>query len=109
MEELLKKMAKQLDSLDEASLSSMRDKYVKIVNEFEPTERWQEATLILSFIQAKIWKNQLFNYHWAARTKLQGRKGGLNPIFSLDLNKAEKQNKNKTPAKEISFKPKRND
>ncbi len=109
MEELLKKMAKQLDSLDEASLNSMREKYVKIVNEFEPTERWQEATLILSFIQAKIWKNQLFNYHWAARTKLQGRKVNIDPIFSLDLKKAENKNLNKTPAKEITFKPKRND
>ncbi len=105
MEDLLKRMAKQLDGLDEASLNNLREKYVKIVNDFEPTERWQEATLILSFIQAKIWKNQLFNYHWAARTKLQGRKGSMEPIFSLDLKKPEKNNTEKKPAKRISFKP----
>ncbi len=101
MEELLKKMAKQLDSLDEASLISLRDKYIRIVDNFEPTERWQEATLILSFIQAKMWKNQLFNYHWSARTKLMGREGEIPPIFSLDL--PSKENKNLTPAIEIPF------
>ncbi len=102
MEELLKKMAKQLDSLDEASLMSLRDKYIRIVDNFEPTERWQEAVLILSFIQSMMWKNQLFNYHWSARTKLQGKNGDLAPIFSLDL--PELENRNKKSAIEIKFK-----
>ena len=45
MEQLLIKMARQLDALDEASL----------------------LALVFSFIQAKRWKNQLFNYSWSAQ------------------------------------------
>ena len=41
------------------------EKYAGLVARFEPTRRWEEAALVLSFIQAKRWKNQLFNYHWA--------------------------------------------
>lgn len=69
MEQMLLKLARQLDSLDEASLTSLWEKYANLVNEFEPTQRWQEAVLVLSFIQAKRWKNQLFNTKWAARTR----------------------------------------
>ena len=71
MEHVLQKMARQLDALDEASLSGLWDKYAAEVGVFEPTKRWQEAVLVLSFIQAKRWKNQLFKTQWAARTKLQ--------------------------------------
>ncbi len=70
MEQLLLKMAHQLDTLDEASLTALWEKYAHIVNRFEPSERWQEAALVLSFIQAKRWKNQLFNTKWASRTRL---------------------------------------
>ena len=66
MEELLRKMARQLDGLDEASLMSLWDKYANLVSRFEPTKRWEDAVLILSFIQAKRWKNQLFNSNWQA-------------------------------------------
>ena len=31
------------------------------------TKRWEEAALVFSFIQAKRWKNQLFNYSWSAQ------------------------------------------
>jgi hypothetical protein len=69
MEQMLLKLARQLDALDEASLMSLWEKYASAVNKFEPTQRWQEAVLVLSFIQAKRWKNQLFNTHWAVRTR----------------------------------------
>lgn len=69
MEQLLLKLARQLDAMDEASLMALWDKYAQIVQHFEPSERWQEAVLVLSFIQAKRWKNQLFNTQWAARTR----------------------------------------
>ena len=42
-------------------------KYAVIVSHFEPTKRWEEAALVFSFIQAKRWKNQLFNYSWSAQ------------------------------------------
>ena len=67
MEQLLIKMARQLDALDEASLLALWDKYAVIVSRFEPTKRWEEAALVFSFIQAKRWKNQLFNYSWSAQ------------------------------------------
>ena len=57
MEQLLIKMARQLDALDEASLLALWDKYAVIVSHFEPTKRWEEAALVFSFIQAKRWKN----------------------------------------------------
>lgn len=67
MEQLLLKMARQLDALDEASLLALWEKYAVIVSNFEPTRRWEEAALVLSFIQAKRWKNQLFNHSWSAQ------------------------------------------
>ena len=72
MEQLLIKMARQLDALDEASLLALWDKYAVIVSHFEPTKRWEEAALVFSFIQAKRWKNQLFNYSWSAQASRRG-------------------------------------
>ena len=64
MEKLLEKLARQLDSIDEASLMALWSKYATITSRFEPTKRWEEACLIFSLIQAKHFKNQLFNYCW---------------------------------------------
>ena len=64
MEKLLLKLARQLDALDEASLMSLWSKYATMTSRFEPTRRWEEGALVFSLIQAKRWKNQLFNYCW---------------------------------------------
>ena len=69
MEQMLLKMARQLDALDEASLMGLWEKYMQIVSRFEPSQRWQEAVLVLSLIQAKHWKNQLFNVQWSERLR----------------------------------------
>lgn len=69
MEQLLCKLARQLDALDEASLMSLWEKYGAIVGHFEPTRRWEEAALVFAIIQAKRWKNQLFNQQWAAQAR----------------------------------------
>ncbi|MDD6181316.1 MAG: hypothetical protein ACI33N_07620 [Desulfovibrionaceae bacterium] len=69
MEHLLQKMARQLDALDEASLMSLWGQYAARVSRFEPTKRWEEAALVFSLIQAKRWKNQLFNHHWAQQAR----------------------------------------
>lgn len=88
MEKLLARLAQQLDTIDEASLMSLWSKYATVSSRFEPTRKWEEATLIFSLIQAKRWKNQLFNYHWSRQS--QGREGlapqlpGLAPEFSLE-------------------------
>jgi hypothetical protein len=70
MEKLLVRLARQLDDMDEASLMSLWSKYAAIVDHFEPTKRWEESALIFSLIQAKRWKNQLFNYYWALQSHL---------------------------------------
>lgn len=69
MEKVLIKMAEQLAALDEASLTSLWDKYEEMVREFQPTKRWEQAVLVLGMIQILRWKNHLFNHHWAAQQK----------------------------------------
>jgi len=76
LENSLKKMAEQLDALDEASLLGLWEKYHNRVKSFEPTKEWEYASLILSMIQAVRWKNQLFNTKWADRNP---------PDFSQDI------------------------
>lgn len=71
MEKALIKIARQLRSLDEASLMSLWERYAEVVRSFEPSERWEEAVLVLSFIQNVRMKNQLFNHHWAGAHRPQ--------------------------------------
>lgn len=86
MEQLLIKMARQLDALDEASLLALWEKYAMLTSHFEPTKRWEEAALVFSFIQAKRWKNQLFNYSWSSQVRPDAGEipapGGAVPEFS---------------------------
>ena len=90
MEQLLIKMARQLDALDEASLLALWDKYAVIVSHFEPTKRWEEAALVFSFIQAKRWKNQLFNYSWSAQVHPSAASQPVaEPDFFLDPPRAK--------------------
>ena len=66
MESLLLKLARQLDSLDEASLASLWSKYAEITSRFEPTKRWEEACLVLSFITAKRMTKKIILYYIVA-------------------------------------------
>lgn len=91
MEQLLLKMARQLDAIDEASLLALWEKYAMLVSRFEPTKRWEEAALVLSLIQAKHWKNQLFNHKWAAQMRPSGGANeqiSMPPSFALDWSSA---------------------
>lgn len=81
MEHALLKMARQLDALDEASLLALWEKYANIVAQFEPTKRWEEAALVLSFIQGKRWKNQLFNHYWSAQARPATVSEPVQPVF----------------------------
>ncbi len=87
MEKLLEKLARQLDSIDEASLMALWSKYATITSRFEPTKRWEEACLIFSLIQAKHFKNQLFNYCWQQERRVDRpeAKGGQITISSFGL------------------------
>jgi len=66
MERMMEKLAKQLNSFDEASLLSLWGNFAARVERFEPTQRWEEAALCLCLCQAVRWKNQLFNHHFTA-------------------------------------------
>ena len=70
MEQMLQKMARQLNAYDEASLMALWEKYAALVENFEPTKRWEEAALVFSLIQAVHLKNQLFNQRLAASAAL---------------------------------------
>lgn len=72
MEKALEKLARQLMAFDEASLTSMWEKYAAMVQNFEPTKRWEEAVVIFGLIQSIRWKNQLFNYHWKQSNSPEG-------------------------------------
>lgn len=89
MEQLLQKMARQLDSLDEASLMGLWEKYASIVANFEPTKHWEESALIFSFIQAKRWKNQAFNFYWSQQKRPDTTFAP--PVFSLESGDSNKE------------------
>lgn len=87
MEKLLHKLARQLDALDEASLMQLWSKYATATSRFEPTQRWEDACLIFALIQAKRWKNQLFNYSWSQqRMPPLKSMGGDMPADSREFN-----------------------
>ena len=69
MEKVLLKLARQLNQYDEASLTALWENYAARVEDFEPSERWEEAALILCMIQGVHWKNQLFNTRLAASAR----------------------------------------
>jgi len=121
MEQMLLRLARQLDALDESSLMALWEKYAAVVARFEPSRRWEEATLVLSFIQAKRWKNQLFNYHWARQVQLsqqlqaEGQTGSPNDAaessFNLEASEtsdAGSGSKGKR-CRVLSFKPRKSD
>ena len=114
MEQMLLRLARQLDALDESSLMALWEKYAAVVAHFEPSQRWEEAALVLSFIQAKRWKNQLFNYHWARQIQLsqQGQAEGQTDspersAFNLEIPAASetRTGSEKKRCQVLSFRP----
>ncbi|MBR4742380.1 MAG: hypothetical protein IK079_05740 [Desulfovibrio sp.] len=91
MEKMLLKLAQQLDALDEASLLNLWNKYANLTSRFEPTKRWEENALIFSLIQAKHWKNQLFNFSFSHMSKPHGEATPNEPFdfnFTLERKKS---------------------
>ena len=103
MQRVLEKMAKQLNSYDEASLMQLWQQYAAQVHDFEPTKRWEEAAVALCLIQAIHWKNQLFNYHLAA-TATPADKNSLPPLPAFFT--AKRTQDKGTPMVEENTKPK---
>ena len=67
MERLLLKIARQLNGLDEASLMALWPQYLQRVQDFDGSQEWEEATIVLSLLQAVRNKNQLFNVRLAEK------------------------------------------
>lgn len=73
MEKALEKLAEQILSFDEASLSSLREKYRLRIEQFDGTKDWERAVIIYSIINAVSLKNNLFNENILKRKKVVER------------------------------------
>ena len=99
MENLLIRLAEQLDGLDEASLMALWPKYAQLAYEFQGTKKWETAALVLCLIQAKHMKNQLFNYHWRQQAGSQDARRG--PLSSQEAPRRS----DATPCRILQFEP----
>lgn len=61
LESALDKLAERILSLDEASLSSLWEKYKVRMEHFEPSKEWEKAVIIFFIINAVRAKNHIFN------------------------------------------------
>ena len=61
MEKALQKLSEQILAFDEASLSSLREKYRQRIEQFDGSRDWERAVIIYSIINAVSLKNNLFN------------------------------------------------
>ncbi len=107
MEQLLHKLARQLDALDEASLLSLWNKYAEIVANFEPSKRWEEAAIVFGLIQAKYWKNQLFNHKLAAISRPETPTPSASVQSPKTERKQQKSPQNEGHAELLRFVPRR--
>jgi hypothetical protein len=61
MEKALERLAEQILSFDEASLSNLREKYRLKIDHFDGTRDWEKSVIIYCIINAVSVKNSLFN------------------------------------------------
>jgi hypothetical protein len=74
MQKALEKLAEQILSFDEASLSNLREKYRLRIEHFDGTKDWEKAVIIYCIINAVSLKNTLFNENVLKRKKEKARK-----------------------------------
>ena len=84
MEKAVERLAEQILSFDEASLSSLREKYRQRIEHFDGTRDWEKAVIVYCIINAVSMKNALFNENVLKRKKgtketLPRPKGGQGP------------------------------
>jgi hypothetical protein len=79
MEKALEKVAEQILGFDEASLSSLRERYRLRIEQFDGTRDWERAVIIYSIINAVSLKNNLFNENVLRRKKGMGRQASKPP------------------------------
>ena len=73
IEKALEKLAEQILSFDEASLSNLSEKYRLEIEHFDGTRDWEKSVIIYCIINAVSVKNSLFNENVLRR---KGEKGG---------------------------------
>ena len=73
MQKALEKLAEQILSFDEASLSNLREKYRLRIEHFDGTKDWEKAVIIYCIINAVSLKNTLFNENVLKRKKEKAR------------------------------------
>ena len=73
MEKALERVAEQILSFDEASLSNLREKYRLKIEHFDGTKDWEKSVIIYCIINAVSLKNTLFNENLLKR---EGKKEG---------------------------------
>ena len=61
LESALENLAEKILSFDEASLSSLWEKYKSRMERFEPTKEWEKAVIVFFIINAIRAKNYIFN------------------------------------------------
>jgi hypothetical protein len=61
LESSLNKIAENILHIDEASLTSLWDKYKNKVEQFSTSPEWEKAVIIFSIINAVRAKNAIFN------------------------------------------------
>ncbi len=86
MEKALEKLAEQILSFDEASLSNLREKYRLKIEHFEGTKDWEKSVIIYCIINAVTVKNNLFNENVLKR---KGDKGGKPPNIHTGLKRVK--------------------
>jgi len=86
MEIALERLAEQILSFDEASLSSLRDKYRLKIGHFDGTKDWEKSVIIYCIINAVSVKNSLFNENVLKR---KGEKGGKSPKGGTGLKRVK--------------------
>ena len=88
LEKLLNKIAENILHLDEASLTSLWDKYKNKVEQFSNSAEWERAVIIFSIINAVRAKNAIFNENLLKKnsknqTKLQAEISKEKPYLKL--------------------------
>jgi hypothetical protein len=78
MEKALERLAEQILSFDEASLSNLREKYRLKIENFDGTKDWEKSVIIYYIINAVSLKNTLFNENVLKRKEKKGGKPSRN-------------------------------
>jgi hypothetical protein len=74
MEKALERLAEQILSFDEASLSNLREKFRLKIEHFDGSKDWEKSVIIYCIINALSLKNTLFNENVMKRKREKGGK-----------------------------------